>query len=150
MVNRASPLLAQMLVIAACGCGTTFDGIVRDYNQGHGSGPQVYGGVRHDLSVLSQFPVAMYEAEHTQDKAIMILCGGLWVADLPISAAADTVLLPISLPNSLAHRQADSTEPYTGRENSRYGHRVELHDGTVIPPFNANPPDSSAERSSSR
>jgi uncharacterized protein YceK len=92
---------AILVAVSLCGsggCGTLLDAIVRDYHEGLGSGPRVYGGTRLDLEVLSGAPELVKGDPESQISPLQgACCVALWTIDLPVSAAADTLALPISI-----------------------------------------------------
>jgi uncharacterized protein YceK len=90
-------LLAFVLAFAVSGCGTLFDTLgdkkKRDDPRGISPTPdggklRIYGGLRWDLEVLAEA------------KAGWLLL--LFVVDIPVSAAVDTLLLPLTIPYNLA------------------------------------------------
>jgi uncharacterized protein YceK len=87
--------LVSVTLWAAGGCGTILDATIRDY-KGE-SGPLVYGGVRWDATALLGAYEGITDWEGPGKLAEFAVCGALWAADLPISAAADTLALPFSV-----------------------------------------------------
>jgi uncharacterized protein YceK len=86
---------AVYAVLAGCaawlgGCGT-----ISNFKES--SGPNVYGGIRDDaLAALMTSPLVA--VQDSPGAALMVLpLHALVLADLPLSAAADTLLLPITL-----------------------------------------------------
>jgi uncharacterized protein YceK len=82
MFRIASSLL--LLCALGAGCSTTV-ATVED-------GPSIYAGVRH----------AHRGVEWASDPAE----GILWLCDIPLSAVADTVMLPVTIPAALVKRDA--------------------------------------------
>lgn len=84
--------LALLLASLLAGCGTTIDTV-----SPHELGPRPYGGVRLDASMFSQAPELI----------------PLVLVDLPLSAALDTLLLPLTIPVALL---ADDPPPPPAEE----------------------------------
>jgi uncharacterized protein YceK len=106
--------LAVAAVWASTGCGTMLDAIVRDYNCGQGSGPLVYGGVRLDANILAAGPEAFERNEGVGESVEVAVSLALWTLDLPVSAAADTLMLPLSIGcayNRLTAGKGESKSP---------------------------------------
>lgn len=107
---RRAPVLGAAL-LAACllllgGCGTLVD----LSQPAHARGRRVFGGVRRDVAALiallsDGIPALVYVADHPY----LLLLAPL---DLPLSLAADLVLLPVTALHALVH--AEEPAP-TGR-----------------------------------
>jgi hypothetical protein len=61
------------------------------------SEPEVFGGIRRDVEVASDF----LGPQKPEVRPMSILLGMAAVADIPLSAAADIVLLPVTIPVTL-------------------------------------------------
>lgn len=96
MSRRPTRFLALGLTVALSGCGTLLDHT--EFGPSHVS-ERVYGGVRYDAEVIRS---GVATAPDTPwEWAARILWLPFFVADVPVSAAADTLLLPISVPISV-------------------------------------------------
>jgi uncharacterized protein YceK len=78
-----------ILLLALAGCGTVYDAIGADWAYVGPPSPHVFGGVRGDWFMVNG-----------GDRHLGFL-GLFCLFDLPLSAAADVVLLPITVPVSL-------------------------------------------------
>ena len=85
-------------ILLFCGCGT-----VMNYRY---EGPTPYGGVRSDAAAIS----GLCSGRHLETRSEL----GFWVQmygiasifDLPFSAVADTVILPVTVYKSIERRNA--------------------------------------------
>lgn len=89
--------LAFVLAFALSGCGTLFDTLGDKHKKSERTGLshelsggklRIYGGLRWDIEILAEA------------KAGWLLL--LFVIDIPVSAAVDTLLLPLTIPYNLA------------------------------------------------
>lgn len=112
-LRRLISLATMMPVfLAMTGCGTF------NYNFAHlgGPGPMPYGGVRDDLDSLKDSGKDSGKANKSaEDSVEMVLYDIGYALDLPLSAIADTILLPITLYNALKDSPQDAAkqEPST-------------------------------------
>jgi uncharacterized protein YceK len=93
MSKRPTLVLTLGLTVATSGCGTLLDQTER------GSGTtssRVYGGVRFDAEAIRSGVATAPGTPWEWTERILGL--PFFVADVPISAAADTLLLPITVP----------------------------------------------------
>lgn len=105
MRRRVASGLAAVLVVALGGCGTAVNfASVEDL----GAPKRVYGGVAQDAQWASHFLSEAFEGPPTDDATWCnkLLAGSFafgcsvctLAVDLPLSAAADTLTLPITIP----------------------------------------------------
>jgi uncharacterized protein YceK len=113
MRRTATACLAAGLAFALGGCGTIV-------NLNGSPGKEIYGGVKQDaLSGSDHFVEAFSSSCPTFSpvpenpslgKKVLIksFCAGcgvcMWVVDLPISAVADTLTLPVTIPAALTKK----------------------------------------------
>ena len=90
-------ILALVMAFALSGCGTLFDTLGEKKKRGQqrglshelsGGKLRIYGGLRWDIEILAEA------------KAGWLLL--LFVIDIPVSAAVDTLLLPLTIPYNLS------------------------------------------------
>jgi uncharacterized protein YceK len=84
-VKRA--LISAAALLALCGCGTIADSTLR-----HMNGPRVCGGVRGHL----------VDGYFRMEGFLVFVSLFLLLVDLPLSAAADTLILPYTIPHDLS------------------------------------------------
>jgi uncharacterized protein YceK len=113
MRRRATACLAAVLAFGLGGCGTIV-------NLNGSPGKEIYGGVKQDaLSGSDHFVEAFSSScptfspvpeKQSLGKKVMIksFCAGcgvcMWFVDLPISAVADTVTLPVTVTAALTKK----------------------------------------------
>jgi uncharacterized protein YceK len=103
--------LLALAGVCASGCGTVLDTVVRA--PGH-EGARVYGGVQMDAQAgrecfkesLSSFEKLGYDPEIP--KPFMFFAGLCSIADIPLSAVADTLALPFTLATAKPGKPAPS------------------------------------------
>ena len=81
--------MLPVLLLAMAGCGTCYDAIGGDWALLGPPSPHVFGGVRGDWFMING-----------GDRHVGFI-GVLCLFDLPLSAAADILLLPVSVPVAL-------------------------------------------------
>jgi uncharacterized protein YceK len=103
-------VLAVIWTVSVAGCGTIsdhlIDGPVRYV-------PKPYGGVREDVQSIATTAksITTGDVPPLNPKALIEEVGAvLAIADLPLSAIGDTVLLPITLRNPFRERDEDHSE----------------------------------------
>lgn len=119
MRPKATAYLAAVLALGLGGCGTVVNcvGI-------HGAPARaIYGGVRQDAEngyrhlgeafsgPAPSFPAMPKPPDPVSDwasKTFCAVCGvGMWIVDLPVSAVADTLTLPVTVPATLMKKTPD-------------------------------------------
>jgi uncharacterized protein YceK len=109
--------VAAVLACALSGCGTFVNCT---------SGREIYGGIKQDAQngashlaeafsgpcpSLSQFPDNPSSGKQTLIRTFCAGCGvGMLALDLPVSAVADTLTLPITIPATLM-KPSDNRKP---------------------------------------
>jgi len=132
MLRSATACLAALLACGPGGCGTIV-------NLSASPGKEIYGGVKQDAlsgsdhlaeafsrSTCPTFSPVPERPSPGKEALIKSFCAGcgvcMWAVDLPISAVADTLTLPVTVPAALAKkpdrsprkRPAKSARPYAG------------------------------------
>jgi uncharacterized protein YceK len=109
MYRRRMAWLVAALVCALGGCGTI--GNLSDPNQ-----TKPFGGVIRDANASSWLMSEASEAlkKPAAEKAGLVLAVPILTMDLPLSLAADTVTLPITLPMAMMRRGQPETPPAPG------------------------------------
>jgi uncharacterized protein YceK len=113
MRPRLAACLAAVLAPALGGCGT----VVNCVSWNGPAGREIYGGVKQDAQngtshlaeafygpppSLSPYPEKPDTGNHLLTKSFCAGCGiGMLAVDLPISAVADTLTLPVTIPATL-------------------------------------------------
>ena len=113
MHRTATACLAALLALGPGGCGTIV-------NLSGSPGKEIYGGVKQDaLSGSDHFAEAFSSScptfspvpeKPSLGKKVLMksFCAGcgvcMWAVDLPISAVADTLTLPVTVPAALAKK----------------------------------------------
>jgi uncharacterized protein YceK len=124
-MRRAAVLLAAVIASAVSGCGT-FCNVIPEPHKIGPPGPRplkVYGGVQTDCEALatafqggqtpSLGPVAkVLEASYIAGMGACVL------VDLPLSALADTLTLPCTIPASLRNQRDKRGPEAPGREKT--------------------------------
>jgi uncharacterized protein YceK len=115
MPKRPSLVFTLGLTVAMSGCGTLFDQTER----GPGTtSSRVYGGVRFDAEQIQYGVATAPKTPWEWTERILLL--PFFVADVPVSAAADTLLLPITVPvNAREDMQRTKDTPGTGESRSQ-------------------------------
>ena len=117
MRSKAAACLAAVLATALSGCGT----LVNCANPEGKSPRAIYGGVRLDarngMDHLNEafsgnapsFSKLPKPPDPARDFAVKTFCAGCGIAmlavDLPVSAVADTLTLPVTVPSTLMQKQ---------------------------------------------
>jgi uncharacterized protein YceK len=123
------------------GCGTTAN--VLWFNRDEG-GMRVYGGVRAEWTVAQESLAAASDPSASSPGPVWLL-----IADMPLSAVADTVTLPLTVPVSLwwalhpVNRERPATNPLDAREQSAVPINQPMS-GTTTTPL---PPPTGAKQS---
>ena len=104
------PVTWACVLAAIAGCGAIgdhlIDGPVRHV-------PLPYGGVREDVQSIAYTAknVVTGDSPRLAPKVLIEEVGGMFaIADLPLSAIADTILLPVTLRNAFREREEDHSE----------------------------------------
>ena len=122
MRPRVAACLAAVLASALCGCGT----MVNCVGWNGPAGREIYGGVKQDAvngkshiaeafngptPSFSPYPDKPDTGSHPFMKSFCASCGiGMLAVDLPISAVADTLTLPVTVPATLM-KKIDKPKP---------------------------------------
>jgi uncharacterized protein YceK len=105
-------LLVLGLTCAASGCGTLHNVGLGGCCCGGGRAERlkVYGGVRHDLTAAGESAAEVVAGVDPLPRRVgmMALQGVVTVVDLPLSAVADTLLLPVTVRAAVARQQPAS------------------------------------------
>jgi uncharacterized protein YceK len=96
-------LLAAILAMASCGCATC--GLAMSPCTPGDKRPLVYGGVRWDAGLLFRTRADQDYPDTLADGVGLVAFA---LADLPLSAVADTLLLPATIPAAYERWRADS------------------------------------------
>jgi uncharacterized protein YceK len=108
MRRLAGAALVAVAVCFAPGCGTLINLCPCDDPSGFPHPASIYGGTRCDLKFAQVFTTQAAE-ERPPGWRVSWATGVCMVAiDLPLSIAADTVLLPITIPCELARLSTNS------------------------------------------
>ncbi len=101
--------LAALVAVALSGCGTVYDSCRMSP---YGETFRVYGGVRQDAQEAQQC-AARACGSQPDARCWDLVQAGLALADVPLSAAADTLLLPVTLPRAreAARRELPAPAP---------------------------------------
>ena len=91
-------IFAITLTTALCGCGTL------DNMSATHSSPQIYGGLRTDVKQAAQSTRDVFRAKNGGEFDTALGSSAFCVLDAPLSAVADTVTLPLTVPQCLANR----------------------------------------------
>jgi uncharacterized protein YceK len=119
MRSRATACLLSVLASALGGCGTVVNCV-----NGDGAAPRtIYGGVKQDAQngsrhlaeafsgpapTLGQMPQPPDPGRDFLVKTFCAGCGiGMLAVDLPVSAVADTLTLPLTVPSTLMKKKND-------------------------------------------
>ena len=146
MRRRMAACLAAVLASALCGCGTAVNCL-----GAKGTAPrEIYGGVKQDAqngashlaeafsaacpSFASQ-PNIPSSGEKLMTKTFCAGCGVCMLAiDLPVSAVADTLTLPVTIPAALKKsKESHKTRRHTGKAPKSAA------PGTATPSRSSNP-----------
>lgn len=84
---RARGAILLLILVLGAGCGTVLDGVMA-----HEDGPHVYGGIQFDVQHGPRREIYWWP--------LYILYLAI---DLPLSAVADTLFLPYTVPRALNH-----------------------------------------------
>jgi uncharacterized protein YceK len=106
MFRAAPTILAAVLTLGITGCGTCASVITPCPAGGHYSN-HIYSGVRADAELVADSVVGAWKAETVSERASA--CGStlLWCLDAPLSAVADTLLLPVTAYAAIDHGLPD-------------------------------------------
>jgi uncharacterized protein YceK len=110
------PTLAACVVVGLSGCGTVYDTCrMSPWGQTF----RVYGGVRQDAQEVRDC-TARACGPLPDARCWDIVRAGMAAADVPLSAVADTLLLPVTIPHSreAAGREGGATPPREMPSNS--------------------------------
>jgi uncharacterized protein YceK len=118
MRPRAAAFLAAVLAVGLGGCGT----VVNCVSVNGPAARSIYGGVRQDAEngtrhlteafsgpapTFSQMPQPPSLGRDLASKSFCAVCGvGMLAVDLPVSAVADTVTLPVTVTSTLMKKSA--------------------------------------------
>ena len=92
-------LLFSLLITASLsGCGTMD-------NMAGGPSARVYGGVRQDVKDAAQATGTAFRASDAAMFSNSVALGTAHVLDMPFSAVADTVTLPVTVPAAVRRTQ---------------------------------------------
>jgi uncharacterized protein YceK len=119
-MRRVAAWLVVVLTPAAVGCGT-FINLIPEHHKYGRPGPRplkVYGGVQTDFDFGTETMAKAFQGEQPRSLgpvakvlgAGYIAGMGAWflVVDLPLSAVADTLTLPVTIPAAMKNDQADA------------------------------------------
>jgi uncharacterized protein YceK len=109
---RVAAVLSLMLATAALNGCSTMASVCLD-NQDDGKGKCPYGGTTRLVEVMNR---TLFADTFIAIPNSRVLCFAFQVCDLPLSVAADTVLLPFTVPYTLANPIQPSTERQSTRE----------------------------------
>ncbi|HTU93812.1 MAG TPA: YceK/YidQ family lipoprotein [Gemmataceae bacterium] len=118
----ATACLAAVLAAVLSGCGT----VVNCFNVNGAAARAIYGGVRQDAvnghrhlveafsptaPCLSEMPKPPSAGRDFAAKSFCAACGvGMLAVDLPVSAVADTLTLPVTVPATLMKKKPKSKQ----------------------------------------
>lgn len=117
---KAAACLAAVLGVGLSGCGT----VVNCFNVNGAAAKAIYGGVRQDADngtrhlgeafsgpapSFTKMPKPPSTAADIASKSFCAACGVCMLAvDLPVSAVADTLTLPVTVPATLTKSKKNS------------------------------------------
>lgn len=120
MCPKATACLAAVFAVVLSGCGT----VVNCFSVNGAAERSIYGGVRQDAAngyrhlgeafaptppTLSELPKPPNAARDFAAKSFCAACGvGMLAVDLPVSAVADTLTLPVTVPATLMKKSPKS------------------------------------------
>jgi uncharacterized protein YceK len=87
--NMCKAILAILPTLLLCGCGTCMN-----FN----TEPTPYGGVRLDAGFISNLGPNQTKALDGDSQGWAVFLGVIGIVDLPFSAVADTLVLPVTVP----------------------------------------------------
>lgn len=114
---KATAFLAAVLAALLSGCGT----VVNCFNVNGAASRAIYGGVRQDAEngyrhlgeafsptppTFTEMPKPPSAGRDFAAKSFCAVCGvGMLAVDLPVSAVADTLTLPVTVPATLMKKK---------------------------------------------
>ena len=117
MRPKATASLSAVLVAVLSGCGT----VVNCFNVNGSAARAIYGGVRQDAEngrrhlceafsptapTFTEMPKPPSAGRDLAAKTFCAACGvGMLAIDLPVSAVADTLTLPVTVPATLTKKK---------------------------------------------
>jgi uncharacterized protein YceK len=119
MRPKATAYVAAVLAAVVCGCGT----VVNCFNVNGVANRAIYGGVREDAAngtrhiteaftgpapSFTPMPKPPSPVSDLASKSFCAVCGvGMLAVDLPVSAVADTLTLPVTVPATLMKKKPE-------------------------------------------
>jgi uncharacterized protein YceK len=119
MRPTCAAILAGVLTVVLGGCGT----VVNCVSVNGAAARTIYGGVRQDAAngtrhlaeaftgpapSFSKMPQPPNAARDLTSKSFCAVCGvGMLAVDLPVSAVADTLTLPVTVPSTLMKKSSN-------------------------------------------
>jgi uncharacterized protein YceK len=119
MRPKATACMAALIAAALGGCGT----VVNCFNVNGAAARSIYGGVKKDAEngahhlveafsgpapTLGDMPKPPSAGRDFLVKSFCAGCGiGMLAVDLPVSAVADTLTLPVTVPSTLMKKKPD-------------------------------------------
>ncbi len=117
MRPKGTACLAAVLAVGLSGCGT----VVNCFNVNGAAARAIYGGVRQDAEngyrhlgeafspnppTFTEMPKPPSAGRDFAAKSFCAACGvGMLAVDLPVSAVADTLTLPVTVPATLMKKK---------------------------------------------
>ncbi|HTU20590.1 MAG TPA: YceK/YidQ family lipoprotein [Gemmataceae bacterium] len=133
---RATACLAAVLTVVLGGCGTVVNCV---NGKGHAA-RDIYGGVKQDAQngarhlgeafsgpapCLSKIPQPPSATRDFVAKTFCAGCGvGMLAVDLPVSAVADTLTLPLTVPATLMKKKPNAKQKAKPSRTSKSGSAV--------------------------
>ncbi len=127
MRPKAATCLAAVLAVGLSGCGT----VVNCFNVNGAAARSIYGGVRQDAAngtrhlgeafsgpapSFTKMPKPPDPVNDFASKSFCAVCGvGMLAVDLPVSAVADTLTLPVTVPATLMKKSANPKKKHKAK-----------------------------------
>jgi uncharacterized protein YceK len=118
MMKSVRRIWAVGALLSLAGCGTMMNMPAPCHGPEHPF--RIYGGVRNDLEIAQSNFESMPKAS-TQERIAKAQGCALLALDLPLSAAADTITLPLTIPFSIARliQEQEKTKSLSSPSNEK-------------------------------
>ena len=112
MIRAAAALTLLLATVALNGCSTMASVCMDDPVDG---GKRPYGGTTRCVDAMKSI---LFDDDFMAIPNSRAICFAFWTCDFPLSLAADTVMLPFSVPYTLTHSFPSSAETRPIQEES--------------------------------